>query len=89
MEHGSGGRELETPRVSVIGYQVDKGMQKYRTSGRRTRLAAVISYQLSDYEQEQEQEREHERSLDHKTTRPLDNKTESCGQWSVVGWSWP
>ena len=61
---------------------------------------SVLGYPiLSDYEyeheHEHEHEREHERSLDHKTTRPRDNKTESCGQlparrdlqlgeWSVV-----
>jgi hypothetical protein len=51
---------------------------------------SILGYPiLSDYDYEQEQEREHERSLDHKTTRPRDNKTESCGQWSVVRWSWP
>ena len=41
-------------RLSVLGYQVDKGEQKYRTSGHRARRAAVIGYQLSDYEHERE-----------------------------------
>jgi len=31
-------------RLSVLGYQVDKGEQKYRTSGRRTRRAVVIRH---------------------------------------------
>jgi len=43
-EQRAGSRELETPRVSVLGYQVDKGEQKYRTSGRRTRRAVVIRH---------------------------------------------
>jgi len=34
-------------RLSVLGYQVDKGEQNYRTSGRRTRRAAVIGYPIT------------------------------------------
>ena len=41
-------------RLSVLGYQVDKGEQNHRTSGRRTRRAAVIGYPI--YEQEQQLE---------------------------------
>jgi hypothetical protein len=41
-------------RLSVLGYQVDKGEQNYRTSGRRTRRAAVLGYPI--YEQEQQLE---------------------------------
>jgi len=41
-------------RLSVLGYQVDKGEEKYRTSGGTTRRAPVIGYQLCDYEHERE-----------------------------------
>jgi len=56
MEQGARNAARFGYRLSVLGYQVDKGEEKYRTSGRRTRRAAVIGYQLSDYEQEQELE---------------------------------
>ena len=46
-EQGAGGARNAArfgSRLSVLGYQVDKGEQKYRTSGRRTRRAVVIRH---------------------------------------------
>ncbi len=45
-EQGQGARNAARfgSRLSVLGYQVDKGEQKYRTSGRRTRRAVVIRH---------------------------------------------
>ena len=54
MEQGARNAARLGYRLSVLGYQVDKGEEKYRTSDRRTRRAARFGYQLSDYEHERE-----------------------------------
>jgi hypothetical protein len=46
-DQGAGSSKRRAFRLSVLGYQVDKGEQNYRTSGRRTRLPAVISYPIT------------------------------------------
>ena len=53
---GAGSFKRRAFRLSIIRSRlsVDKGEQNYRTSGRRTRRAAVLGYPI--YEQEQQLE---------------------------------